>query len=64
MSDYAERRLCRWKSLLDYFGSDELGEGDACGVCDNCAPEKFARITSVERRLSGLSASEDSSLAR
>ena len=33
---YAQTALCRWKSILDYFGESQAMEGDRCGVCDNC----------------------------
>jgi ATP-dependent DNA helicase RecQ len=39
MVAYAEGHSCRWKALLDYFGSEELSEGQ-CGHCDRCAPAK------------------------
>ncbi|HEX5270622.1 MAG TPA: ATP-dependent DNA helicase RecQ [Gemmataceae bacterium] len=42
MVEYAEGRSCRWKTLLDYFGSDELPEG-RCGHCDRCRPIGAAR---------------------
>lgn len=35
MIDYAEGRVCRWKTILDYFDSDELAS-EACGHCDRC----------------------------
>ena len=37
LMDYAEGTACRWKTLLDYFGSDEL-PGGRCGHCDRCPP--------------------------
>ncbi len=37
MVEYAEGLGCRWRALLDYFGSDELPDG-RCGRCDRCAP--------------------------
>jgi ATP-dependent DNA helicase RecQ len=37
MVEYAERRACRWKYVLDYFGGhDRVSE--ACGHCDYCQP--------------------------
>ena len=33
---YAQTALCRWKSILDYFGESQAIDGDRCGVCDNC----------------------------
>ena len=33
---YAQTALCRWKSILDYFGESQAIEADKCGVCDNC----------------------------
>lgn len=33
--DYAEQRSCRWRMLLDYFGSEERS-GELCGQCDRC----------------------------
>jgi ATP-dependent DNA helicase RecQ len=36
MLDYAESVECRWRTLLDYFGSEEL-DGNRCGHCDRCA---------------------------
>ena len=33
---YAQTALCRWKSILEYFGESQAIEGDRCGVCDNC----------------------------
>jgi ATP-dependent DNA helicase RecQ len=33
---YAQTALCRWKSILDYFGESQAIESDRCGVCDNC----------------------------
>jgi len=41
MVDYAEGHGCRWKTLLDYFESDELPEG-RCGHCDQCAPAEWS----------------------
>jgi ATP-dependent DNA helicase RecQ len=35
MVQYAESRACRWRTILDYFSSDELEEG-RCGQCDLC----------------------------
>lgn len=32
---YAQTALCRWKMILEYFGSTL--EGDHCGHCDNCS---------------------------
>jgi ATP-dependent DNA helicase RecQ len=43
MVEYAELRSCRWDFLVNYFGKDDV-ESNACGHCDRCAPEKFARI--------------------
>jgi ATP-dependent DNA helicase RecQ len=34
MVDYATQRDCRWRTIVDYFGSDELAAG--CGHCDRC----------------------------
>ena len=34
MVDYALQRGCRWQTLIEYFGSDELSAG--CGRCDRC----------------------------
>ncbi len=42
MVEYAEGSACRWKRLLDYFGSDELPDG-RCGHCDRCRPAGAAR---------------------
>ena len=43
MADYAEARSCRWATLLNFFGSDELA-GGRCGRCDNCpAPNATVR---------------------
>jgi ATP-dependent DNA helicase RecQ len=40
--EYAEGRACRWRTILDYFGSEEeLPEGP-CGHCDRCAPAGLA----------------------
>jgi ATP-dependent DNA helicase RecQ len=37
---YAQTALCRWKSILEYFGESQAvdwnNRGDRCGVCDNC----------------------------
>jgi ATP-dependent DNA helicase RecQ len=33
--DYAQTEACRWRTLLDYFGSEELAE-QRCGHCDRC----------------------------
>jgi len=33
---YAQTALCRWKSILDYFGESQAIQEDKCGVCDNC----------------------------
>jgi ATP-dependent DNA helicase RecQ len=33
---YAQTALCRWKSILEYFGESQAIQGDNCGVCDNC----------------------------
>jgi ATP-dependent DNA helicase RecQ len=41
MVGYAEGHACRWKALLDNFGSDELPEG-RCGGCDCCGPAEWA----------------------
>ncbi len=30
---YAESRACRWRTLLEHFGADELPPGAACGCC-------------------------------
>ena len=35
VADYAERRTCRWRAVLNYFGSDDEA-GEACGHCDRC----------------------------
>jgi len=35
MIEYAEGRACRWKTILDYFDSDELAS-QPCGHCDRC----------------------------
>ncbi len=42
MVEYAEGHGCRWKTLLDYFGSQEELPDNRCGHCDRCAPEKYA----------------------
>ena len=34
--EFAERRTCRWRSLLNYFVSEELA-AEGCGHCDCCA---------------------------
>jgi ATP-dependent DNA helicase RecQ len=41
MMEYAERGTCRWRRILDYFGSDELGD-QPCGHCDCCATAAVA----------------------
>ena len=44
MTDYAEQRSCRWSTMLDYFGKDDM-PGDRCGHCDSCtalAPQELA----------------------
>jgi ATP-dependent DNA helicase RecQ len=35
MIEYAEEPTCRWRRILEYFGSDELPDGK-CGHCDCC----------------------------
>jgi ATP-dependent DNA helicase RecQ len=35
--DYAEGSGCRWRAVLDYFGSGEDLPGGHCGPCDRCA---------------------------
>ncbi len=40
MAEYAARGACRWKTVVDYFGGDEVPT-DRCGHCDRCAPEPF-----------------------
>lgn len=42
MTQYAESRRCRWKTLIDYFGGNGIPE-EGCGVCDNCDSTRFAR---------------------
>lgn len=36
VTEYAEASTCRWRRLLDYFGSDEELPGGRCGHCDRC----------------------------
>ena len=38
--EYAETSACRWDLLVNYFGKDDV-EGDHCGHCDNCSPDRF-----------------------
>ena len=33
---YAEKKGCRWRSVLDYFGDDEGLPEKKCGHCDGC----------------------------
>jgi superfamily II DNA helicase RecQ len=37
MSFYAQSALCRWETLLEYFGEEEH---EPCGHCDNCEQPK------------------------
>ncbi len=53
MGRYAEAHGCRMKQLVAHFG-DTQDSGEACGLCDVCAPEacatlRFAEPTSAER---------------
>jgi ATP-dependent DNA helicase RecQ len=34
MVGYGQTALCRWRTLLDYFG--EAVALQSCGTCDNC----------------------------
>jgi ATP-dependent DNA helicase RecQ len=45
---YAQSALCRWKSLLAYFGDEPAF--DTCGACDNCENPPDARIKPPEDR--------------
>ena len=38
---YIEGRACRWRTLLDYFESEEEIAGEGCGNCDRCVPAEF-----------------------
>ncbi|QSQ11456.1 DNA topoisomerase 3 [Myxococcus landrumensis] len=53
MGRYAEAHGCRMKQLVAHFG-DTQDSGEACGLCDVCAPEdcatlRFAEPTAAER---------------
>ncbi|HZI16490.1 MAG TPA: DNA topoisomerase 3 [Myxococcus sp.] len=47
MGRYAEAHGCRMKHLVDHFG-DVQDSGEACGMCDVCAPEACATLRFVE----------------
>ena len=34
--EYAEGRCCRWRSVLNYFGEDDVLPTMKCGHCDRC----------------------------
>jgi len=46
MVEYAEGGGCRWQTILDYFGSDEL-QTERCGHCDRCAGSPIAQPTAA-----------------
>ncbi|HWM92353.1 MAG TPA: ATP-dependent DNA helicase RecQ [Thermoanaerobaculia bacterium] len=50
---YAQTALCRWKSILDYFGESQAvdwnNRGDRCGVCDNCGHPIAEPVVSHDR---------------
>lgn len=43
MIEYAEGHACRWRTILDYFGSEEL-PGGLCGHCDRCTAGAGSRV--------------------
>jgi DNA topoisomerase-3 len=47
MGRYAEAHGCRMKQLVAHFG-DLQDSGEACGMCDVCAPEACATLRFVE----------------
>jgi len=47
MGRYAEAHGCRMKQLVSHFG-DLQDSGEACGLCDVCAPESCATLRFVE----------------
>ncbi len=47
MGRYAEAHGCRMKQLVSHFG-DVQDSGEACGLCDVCAPETCATLRFVE----------------
>ncbi|WXH29120.1 DNA topoisomerase 3 [Myxococcus stipitatus] len=47
MGRYAEAHGCRMKQLVSHFG-DTQDSGEACGLCDVCAPESCATLRFAE----------------
>ncbi|NTX09948.1 DNA topoisomerase 3 [Myxococcus sp. CA056] len=47
MGRYAEAHGCRMKQLVGHFG-DTQDSGEACGLCDVCAPESCATLRFAE----------------
>lgn len=53
MMMYAQTALCRWKVLLEYFGT--RFEAERCGHCDNCRHPVSERVHLPATRLTPLS---------
>src|SRR5690606_20174010 len=47
MVEYATDSSCRWRTIVSYFGGENLPD-DRCGHCDRCAPQRFAAVLSRE----------------
>ncbi|HEX6983758.1 MAG TPA: RecQ family zinc-binding domain-containing protein, partial [Planctomycetaceae bacterium] len=52
LTEYAETRRCRWKTLVEYFGGNGIPE-EGCGRCDNCRPSAATESSAAETAAGG-----------